>query len=84
MKYSDLSLIRKQPKGNEAMRHIKTAGVIVAVAAMLTGLVILRAADKACCEPTVEAQKKCKHECCVNAAKEGKICEKCHPKKTPN
>ncbi|HYV29264.1 MAG TPA: hypothetical protein VFA77_17145 [Candidatus Eisenbacteria bacterium] len=36
---------------------------------------------KACCEATVEAGKNCKHECCKKAAADGKVCEKCHPKK---
>jgi len=35
---------------------------------------------KPCCPATVEGGKKCAHDCCVKAAKEGKVCEKCHPK----
>ncbi len=35
----------------------------------------------ACCDATVEAGKKCDHKCCVKAANDGKVCEKCHPKK---
>jgi hypothetical protein len=34
-----------------------------------------------CCDATVDAGKKCEHKCCVKAAKDGKVCEKCHPKK---
>ena len=34
-----------------------------------------------CCDATVEAGKKCEHKCCVKASKDGKVCEKCHPKK---
>jgi hypothetical protein len=36
---------------------------------------------KGCCEATVEAGLKCKNKCCVKAAKAGKVCQKCHPKK---
>ncbi len=47
------------------------------------GVSPVRAADdkKPCCEATVEAGKKCDHKCCVKAAEDGKVCEKCHPKK---
>ena len=43
----------------------------------------LRADDekKPCCPATVEGGKACAHECCVKAAKDSKVCEKCHPKK---
>ncbi len=40
------------------------------------------AEKKGCCEATVEAGLKCKNKCCVKAAKAGKVCEKCHAKKT--
>jgi hypothetical protein len=36
---------------------------------------------KPCCEATVEAGLKCTNQCCIKAAKDGKVCEKCHPKK---
>lgn len=36
---------------------------------------------KPCCEPTVEAGKKCKNMCCKKAAEKGEVCKKCHPKK---
>ena len=35
----------------------------------------------ACCDATVEAGKKCDHKCCVKASNDGKVCQKCHPKK---
>lgn len=64
------------------MRTIRILGALLGVATMLTGVSLTRAAGekKACCEATVEAGKKCKHECCVKAANDGKVCEKCHPK----
>ena len=39
------------------------------------------AEKKPCCEATVEAGKKCSHKCCVKAAEQGKVCQKCHPQK---
>ena len=69
------------------MRTIKTLGALACVAALLAGPSFVRAVDepkKPCCEPTVEAGKKCEHECCVKAANDGKVCEKCHPKKELN
>ena len=65
------------------MRVISTLNGIVFALALLVGPSGLRADDdkKPCCEATVEAGKKCSHKCCVKAAEEGKVCEKCHPKK---
>ena len=39
------------------------------------------AADKTCCEKAKAEGKECAHKCCVAAAKDGKVCEKCNPKK---
>lgn len=56
--------------------------VLICAAAMFATTGLLRAEDKKpCCEATVAAGLKCEHECCVKAAKDGKVCEKCHPKK---
>ncbi|HEY6168035.1 MAG TPA: hypothetical protein VI454_08355 [Verrucomicrobiae bacterium] len=68
------------------MKRIKTLSALLAVTALLSAPILVRAADekKPCCEPTVEAGKKCEHGCCVKAANEGKVCEKCHPKKEGN
>lgn len=55
--------------------------VLLCAAALLASTGLVRAEDKKpCCAPTVEAGLKCEHECCVKAAKDGKVCEKCHPK----
>lgn len=31
-----------------------------------------------CCDKAKKAGKECSHPCCVAAAKEGKVCEKCN------
>jgi hypothetical protein len=64
------------------MKTIPALSTLVCTVALLSGAMFLRAAEpkKPCCEPTVEAGKKCEHKCCVSAANEGKVCEKCHPK----
>jgi hypothetical protein len=31
-----------------------------------------------CCDKAKKAGKECAHPCCVAAAKEGKVCEKCN------
>ena len=66
------------------MKVVTTLIGALCTMALLAGPIALRAADdekKPCCAATVEAGKSCAHECCVKAAKEGKVCEKCHPKK---
>ena len=66
------------------MKVITTMLGTLCALALLAGPITLRAADdekKPCCPATVEGGKACAHDCCVKAAKEGKVCEKCHPKK---
>lgn len=65
------------------MKTIKSLTAVLCALALLGGVSLVRAADakKPCCEPTVEAGKKCEHKCCKKAAEKGKVCEKCHPKK---
>lgn len=64
------------------MKTTTIVGPLLCASALLVSPLFLRAAEpkKACCEATVEAGKKCEHKCCVKAAGEGKVCEKCHPK----
>ena len=64
-------------------RHVKILSALLCAGAMLLASVsFVSAADEApCCKATVKAGKKCKHECCSKAAADGKVCEKCHPKK---
>ena len=33
-----------------------------------------------CCDDAKKAGKECSHKCCVEAAKNKKVCEKCNPK----
>jgi len=64
--------------------NVKTCKLLAALSFAITLLAapsVVRADDKPCCEATVEAGKTCKHECCKKAAADGKVCEKCHPKK---
>jgi len=68
------------------MMRIKSLSAILCAVALLAGSSFTGAQEKKdekkpCCEATVEAGKKCKHECCVKAANAEKVCEKCHPKK---
>ena len=64
------------------MKLISMLTTAVCAGALLAAPLLLRADEpkKACCEATVEAGKKCEHQCCVKAANDGKVCEKCHPK----
>ena len=68
------------------MKQLKSVCGAICVLAILAGPAIARADDekkeekKPCCAATVEAGKKCDHECCQKAAADGKVCEKCHPK----
>ena len=69
------------------MKNMKLAVAILGALTMLATTMVVRAEEekkeekKPCCEATVEAGKKCAHDCCVKAAEDGKVCEKCHPKK---
>lgn len=62
--------------------------VLLCMAGLLASTSLVRAAGETnnpvkepCCEATVAAGLKCEHACCVKAAKDGKVCETCHPKK---
>lgn len=37
-------------------------------------------AGESCCDKAKAKGEECKHKCCVEAKKEGKVCEKCNPK----
>lgn len=67
------------------MRIITSTFGVLCAFALLMGPGALRADDKdekkPCCPATVEGGKSCAHQCCVKAAKDNKVCEKCHPKK---
>ena len=66
------------------MKPMRLLTVSICTFALMAGASLLRADDdekKPCCAATVEAGKTCKHECCKKASADGKVCEKCHPKK---
>ena len=55
---------------------------IIAVACALAVLGSVSLANAAtCCEKAKAKGEECKHQCCIDAKKEGKVCEKCNPKK---
>jgi hypothetical protein len=66
----------------ETMKTMKQFLVFLAVVGMTVTLTFA-AEDtkkaKPCCEPTMEAQAKCSHKCCIKAAEGKTICKKCHP-----
>lgn len=35
-------------------------------------------AGESCCQKAIKDSKECSHPCCVDAKKEGKVCEKCN------
>ena len=75
---------QKRPNMKKTSKFALVA-VLVSAAALLVSASLVRAEEskekKPCCAATVEAGKKCEHECCVKAAEDGKVCAKCHPKK---
>jgi hypothetical protein len=63
------------------MKALKLLSIVLFASSMIAGPLMAAEEKKPCCEATVEAGQKCAHKCCVKAAKAGKVCEKCHPKK---
>jgi hypothetical protein len=62
------------------MKLSKYLTIALSALAVFATLSTANAGDKkSCCEATVDAEKKCEHKCCTEAAKDGKICKKCHP-----
>jgi len=61
------------------MKSIKLITVIICTLAWV-GSTTLHA--ESCCEKAKKDGKACAHKCCIDAAKEKKVCEKCNPKKT--
>ncbi len=50
------------------------AGALMAAESKLEGKV----KEGSCCDKAIKAEKACKHPCCVEAAKEKKVCAKCN------
>lgn len=61
------------------MKFIKTFTTLAFAAALLAGATMAYA--ESCCDKAKAKGEECKHKCCVAAKKEGKVCEKCNPKK---
>lgn len=59
------------------MKSIKLFAMAVCAFALTAGSVNLQAS---CCTDAKKAGKECTHKCCVEAAKQKKVCEKCNPK----
>lgn len=59
---------------------MKTVKVLLLVACSFVWFAATAQAET-CCEKAKAAGKSCEHKCCVEAAKEKKVCEKCNPKK---
>ena len=59
------------------MKFMKTLVALTFAAAILA----LPAFAESCCDKAKAKGEECKHKCCVAAKKEGKVCEKCNPKK---
>ena len=59
------------------MKSIKLLSLVAALG-LFAGTMSVRAS---CCDDAKKAGKECTHKCCVEAAKNKKVCEKCNPKK---
>jgi hypothetical protein len=60
------------------MKSIKS---LIAVACVLAVLGAVTARAESCCDKAKAKGEACAHPCCKDAAKAGKTCEKCNPKK---
>jgi len=58
------------------MKTIKVLTAALFTIALLASPVLA----ETCCEKAKAKGEECKHKCCVEAAKAGKVCEKCNPK----
>jgi hypothetical protein len=56
---------------------MKFITLIACAFALTVGSASLQAS---CCDDAKKAGKECAHKCCVEAAKNKKVCEKCNPK----
>jgi hypothetical protein len=64
------------------MKLIKLLTITACAFALVAGSAFAQEkAKKTCCEKAKAKGEACSHPCCVEAAKEKKVCEKCNPKK---
>lgn len=61
------------------MKSMKSLTVILSALVLLGSLSM--ASAESCCDKAKAKGEDCKHKCCVEAKKDGKVCEKCNPKK---
>ena len=61
------------------MKSLKSLTAALCALILIAGMGVARA--ESCCDKAKAAGKTCKHKCCVEAAKNGKVCETCNPKK---
>jgi hypothetical protein len=59
------------------MKSIKLLSLVAALG-LFAGTMSVRAS---CCDEAKKASKECAHKCCIEAAKNKKVCEKCNPPK---
>ena len=72
------------------MKLIKLLTITACAFALVTGSAMAQDSEKkdkklkgqivagSCCDKKQKANETCSHPCCVSAAKEGKVCEKCN------
>jgi hypothetical protein len=58
------------------MKLIHSVAVACALA-LFASVNVATAGPGGCCKKAQKADKECTHKCCVDAAKDGKWCEKC-------
>ena len=66
------------------MKFIKMLTAVAfafAVCASVASAQVKEIKKGSCCDKAKQAGKECAHKCCVEAAKEKKICEKCNGEK---
>ena len=61
------------------VKQMKSIIAIACALVMLGSVSLVRA--ESCCDKAKAKGEECKHKCCVDAKKDGKVCEKCNPKK---
>ena len=65
------------------MKLVKSLTALSFAAAMLVSVAMAadekpKFKDGSCCDKAQKAGKECAHKCCVEAAKDKKVCEKCN------
>jgi hypothetical protein len=60
------------------MKSIRLLTLLACTFVWFAGSASLQAS---CCDDAKKAGKECTHKCCVEAAKNKKVCEKCNPPK---